>query len=130
MDGGTIQDLNIESAVNACQDMGYAEKDIIVDILICGYMSLPSEAKTGNAINNLVQARDIHGAFNDGNAVLVQERAYPDVKYRYYQLEDPAFACDVTDLLDFNNSTTWCLQEAGRQQAKDALAKRSLEEMA
>lgn len=25
-------------------------------------------------------------------------------------------------MLDFNNSTTWCLQEAGRQQAKDILA--------
>ena len=25
--------------------------------------------------------------------------------------------CGVSDLLDFNNSTTWCLQVAGRKQA-------------
>ena len=53
MDGGTIYDVNVDSAVNACLDMGYAQEDIIVDVLICSYDAVPSEAKSGNTINNL-----------------------------------------------------------------------------
>lgn len=37
-----------------------------------------------------------------------------------YWFEDHTH-CPDNSQLDFNNSTTWCLQEAGRQDAKDML---------
>ena len=44
MDGGTIWDVNIDSAVNICLDMGFDQKDIIIDVLTCTYSSIPTEA--------------------------------------------------------------------------------------
>ena len=36
MDGGTVMNINILSAVTQCNDMGYDDKDIIIDTFICG----------------------------------------------------------------------------------------------
>ena len=38
MDGGTVWDVNIDSAVNQCLNMGYPEDKIILDVLVCGYI--------------------------------------------------------------------------------------------
>ena len=51
------------------------------------------------------------------NAVQWQLRAHPDVNFRYlFYQEDLNW-----DLLNFNNSTTWPLQEQGRKDAQDML---------
>ena len=102
------------------------ESDIIVDILICGYDAPPTETKTGPTWKNWMQSWAVHGFNNGSNAVEEQERAYPNVDYRYYfQDQDD---CHVNNYLDFNNSTTWCLQEAGRAQAKEAIEQLRLEQ--
>ena len=36
MDGGTVWNINIDSAVNQCFEMGYAEEDIIMDVILVG----------------------------------------------------------------------------------------------
>ena len=43
MDGGTIWDVDIDYAINTCLDKGFAQKDIIIDVLTCGYHSIPTE---------------------------------------------------------------------------------------
>ena len=47
-------------------------------------------------------------------------RAYPNVEKRYY-IQERDTGCHVPNMLDFNNSTTWCLQEAGRRDAQKFL---------
>jgi predicted acylesterase/phospholipase RssA len=37
MDGGTVWNVNVDSAVEQCLAMGYDEKDIIIDAVVCGY---------------------------------------------------------------------------------------------
>ena len=69
MDGGTIWDVNVDSAVNACLDMGYSQEDIIIDTLICSYTEMPTETDTGNTVNNVAQSFHIHSALNSGDAV-------------------------------------------------------------
>ena len=44
MDGGTVWNVNVNSAVRQCMDMGYDQSDIIVDVLVCSYTEWPSEA--------------------------------------------------------------------------------------
>ena len=44
----------------------------------------------------------------------------PKIEIRYW-FEDHT-NCPDNSQLDFNNSTTWCLQEAGRKDAKDMLS--------
>ena len=84
MDGGTIWDVNVDSAVNACLNMGYSQEDIIIDTLVCSYTEMPTETDVGNTVNNFAQSFHIHGALNNGDAIAEQERAYPNVNYRYY----------------------------------------------
>ena len=46
--------------------------------------------------------------------------AYPEAEARFYfQLHNSG--CSNPNSLNFNNETTWCMQEAGRQDAIDML---------
>jgi len=75
--------------------------------MICDYTEAIGEETTGDTVNNWFQARSIHHFYNDSNDVNEQEAPYPNVNYRYYFQDDDD--CGVKNLLDFNNSTTWCL---------------------
>lgn len=54
MDGGTVWNTNLSSAVLQCLDMGYDTSDIIVDIAICGSSHVPTEDETTKTIDNLM----------------------------------------------------------------------------
>ena len=84
MDGGTVWNINVSSAVKQCLDMGFEQSDIIVDVAICGYTEPTAEQAAGNAVQNWLHAYQVRGAHNGMNAVGEQERAFPDVEYRYY----------------------------------------------
>lgn len=43
MDGGTIWNINIDSAIKECLKIVDDPADIIVDILVCGYNEIPQE---------------------------------------------------------------------------------------
>ena len=120
MDGGTIWDVNIDSPIEQCYDMGITEdSNIIVDIAICGPSKDGSFEAEKNAINNYMQARQLRDAYHSMNSIQWQRRANPDINYRYlFNLQEPTTG---KQLLDFNNSTTWELQEQGRQDASDML---------
>ena len=48
MDGGTIYNINIESAIRQCTDMGYDESKIIIDALFCDSGEDPSTIEDGD----------------------------------------------------------------------------------
>jgi predicted acylesterase/phospholipase RssA len=35
MDGGTVWNVNIDSAVNQCREMGATNEEITIDVLVC-----------------------------------------------------------------------------------------------
>ncbi len=41
MDGGTVWNVNIDSAVKRCLEHGFDQEDIIVDIAVCDKLSHP-----------------------------------------------------------------------------------------
>jgi predicted acylesterase/phospholipase RssA len=49
MDGGTVWNINIVSAIEQCLNNGYAEEDVVLDMYICGFSNLTVEA---NGTNN------------------------------------------------------------------------------
>lgn len=59
MDGGTVWNTNLVSAVDKCKDMGFEDKDIILDIILCGSKQIGDIGDTGNAINNYLRYYDI-----------------------------------------------------------------------
>lgn len=114
-----MQNINILSAVQQCNDMGYEDKDIIIDTLICGNPNIEKWDKSGHTIGNTVRSFQI-GMYNNGmNGYKDQMHAHPDVEWRYVinQLHGSSGMSEVS----FNNSTTWALQLDGRAQAKALL---------
>ena len=124
MDGGTIWDVNVQSAIEQCMEIVDDQADIILDVMICDYQEAPQPPDKTNTIHNFWRQREIHHFYHDMNDVHQQEAPYPNVNYRsYFQDNDD---CNVSNLLDFKNSTTWCLQQTGRDDAKKFLAANGL----
>jgi len=124
MDGGTVWDVNVQSAIEQCLEIVEDQSDIILDIMICSYQEdLQAPDKT-NTIHNFWRQREIHHFYNDSNDVNMQEAPYPMVNYRHYFQDNDD--CDIDNLLDFKNSTTWCMQTFGREQAQKELAAQGL----
>ena len=123
MDGGTVWDVNVDSAINQCLEIVDSLEDIIIDVAICGYTKRTGHTISKNAMDNFMAARDEREFYSNTNTVQSSLAAYPGVQSRYYFQGnyDDYHGCVVPNDLDFNNSTTWCLQEAGRQDAKDML---------
>jgi hypothetical protein len=119
MDGGTVDNINILSAITQCNDMGFADKDIIIDTLICGNPSISQWDKSGNTISNMLRSHKI-GSFNNGaNGYTDQMHAHPDVEWRY--VINQLHGSGGLEEVNFNNATTWALQLDGRAQAKALL---------
>lgn len=53
------------------------------------------------------------------NSIVSELDAFPNAELRYY-FQEHGTGCSGSSL-DFNNSTTWCLQEAGRRDAQNML---------
>jgi len=119
MDGGTVWNVNLDTAVENCMEIVDDYSDIIVDVAICGYQSEPGASVSRNAITNWQIAKSTRDYYNGGNSLWSQAKGYPGIDMRYYFQERNS--CPGAGGLDFNNSTTWCLQEAGRADAKAML---------
>jgi predicted acylesterase/phospholipase RssA len=53
MDGGTVWNVNIDSAINQCHDMGATDDEITLDVLICGGPGMtPPQEEVSNSIQN------------------------------------------------------------------------------
>ena len=69
MDGCTVWDINVDSAIKECLNMGYDQRDIIVDQLICSSHNYDAtESKSGKTIDNLFQSFRIGQAYSNMDA--------------------------------------------------------------
>ena len=58
MDGGTVWDVNVQSAINQCLEVVEKESDIIVDVLVCSESTRPTHEETSkHAYTDWMQAR-------------------------------------------------------------------------
>lgn len=69
MDGGTVYDVNIDSAVNQCLDMGFEEKDIIMDVVVCGDSERHGEKISMNAYTNFSNGKTEHDFYVNTNSI-------------------------------------------------------------
>lgn len=65
-----------------------------------------------------MDARAIGKYYVGMNSIANEIRSHNDVEYRYYFGEYDTGCQGPLGLMDFRNSTTWCLQEVGRNDAK------------
>lgn len=85
MDGGSVWNTNLVSAVDKCMEIvGNNQSDIVMDIIILGQDRLNQSNKTGNSIHNYLRYRDIKSFNKQAADIMVFAQAYPNVTYRYF----------------------------------------------
>ena len=117
MDGGTAWGVNIDSAIQQCLEIVEDPSDIIIDIAICDYHAPVEGTISNNAYRNFQTDQAIGNYWKKMGTVSQQMQALEGVEYRYF-FEMQNITCPQGTSLDMANSTTWCLQERGRQDAK------------
>lgn len=119
IDGGYGLAFNLMTAVQQCLEKVDDEKDIIVDVAVCATIDLPETGVTNNAYDNHKVAKSIRNYNTQTASLTAQVQAFPEITVRNYFQESTS--CPGHGGLSFDNSTTWCLQEQGRSDAKAML---------
>ena len=59
MDGGTVWNTNLVSAVEKCRSMGYSDKQITLDIITCGFKDQKPYTLSKNAYSNQLRYQNL-----------------------------------------------------------------------
>lgn len=121
MDGGTVWNTNLVSAVERCRETADDDSDITVDILVCRSYNLPPRGDTGKTLENYLRYEEIKSYHQDVNDVVEIMQAYPKVNFRYYVSPSETLAGGL-DIINVNNATvTWPMQMIGRKDGETAV---------
>lgn len=85
-DGGVVLGANVFSAVNRCKALGFAEKDIVLDLITCNSdrLSVWNATEHNHAAQIKARATTVQ-SFAMGMADIFDAcRAYPNLGWRYY----------------------------------------------
>lgn len=69
MDGGTVWNANLDTALQQCRELVDRNEDIIVDVLITNIYKKPVETVEKNAFSNYRNAKEIHDYYVNYNAL-------------------------------------------------------------
>lgn len=91
MDGGTIWDVNVISAVEQCLQIVDDVSKIVIDVAICG-PGVEDEFDPGrNSATNWLHNWQLHRSYHGMNSIQWQQRSYPEADYRYlFYMQEPA----------------------------------------
>jgi len=122
VDGGVIWNIDIDSAVRRCKEVVNDEKDIIIDMILCGNYQMKTVDDLANftAMEHYKRAKEIsdfyHG-MDDYNSSIVQ---HPDVSFRYIIAPSEPLS-DGGSSLSFDEKTIDRWFEIGHKDAKNAV---------
>ena len=82
-DGSTIWDLDIFSVVNKCQDLGYDDSNIVVDVIMTSEKTLKTvDASDYHSIQMLWRYLEVSRYYSNMDGLLRAQFAYPNVTFR------------------------------------------------
>lgn len=82
-DGSTIWDLDIFSVVNRCQDQGFADEDIVVDVVMTSEKNLKQvDASDYKSLQMLWRYLEVSRYYSNMDGLLRAQFAYPNVYFR------------------------------------------------
>ena len=121
MDGGTVWNVNIGSAIEGCLEIVDDISKINIDIVFCttGRNEHPIPETSPRAWENWLRAKEISHVHSGHDSIIAEMRAYPTANWRYLFME-PGGAGGAQQL-NFNPETTWPVQLLGREKALEAL---------
>lgn len=121
MDGGTVYNTNLVSAIERCRETVDDDKDITLDIIICDSPTLGEWSDQNNALSNYLRFNAIKSYYDSIADIYRFKQAFPDVNYRYYSQPSTPLAGGL-GILNFNNETsTFPMQMVGRLDGENAV---------
>lgn len=116
MDGGTEYNINLESAIRQCEDMGYEQSQIVIDSLFCGFTDLPETIEDGDKTwEYFFRKRDLSKYYHNSGSIAYTMAAHPDVTMRYVIKEVDGLG--GLKQINFEGDFTWPYQQMGMQDA-------------
>jgi hypothetical protein len=70
MDGGTVWNTNMVSAITKCLELVDDPSKIIMDIIICDTAKVSNKPNSTNAIDNYLRFKDIKGYYKSLNDII------------------------------------------------------------
>lgn len=104
MDGGTVYNANIVSGITMCEELGFAQEDIVVDVYNCGNVGVKEISKDGHTRANWSRDRYLRDAYGFETYLYDTMQTFPDVDYRY--IVGVTFDYDSSALMNFNPENT------------------------
>lgn len=85
IDGGVIWNLDVPSAVRRCKEIVDDEKDIIIDLVLCGDSKIKNvdSFHKYSTLDHLFRGMEIKSFYNGMNDYTSSVVMYPDVEFRY-----------------------------------------------
>lgn len=121
MDGGTVWNTNMISAIEHCLTIVDDESKITLDIAVCGSHYLEEMTDDKKAVGNLNRKNQIKDYYQSMGDIQEFMNAHPTVNYRHY-VQPSGKVAGGMDMLNFDNSTnTWPMQMLGRKDGKAAV---------
>lgn len=122
MDGGTVWNTNLVSAVQRCREQVDDDSQITLDIIVCGYPKIDTTWEfKDETIENFLRYKDIKDFYSHSEDIAGFIKAFPKVNFRYFLAPSQPLAGGLA-ILDFNNATsTWPMQMIGRTDGENAI---------
>lgn len=121
IDGGSVWNTNLVSAVQRCRESVDSDSQITVDIVVCFAHDIDAKFElSGNTIDNFMRYKDIKDYYSGMDDVLETIQAFPEVNFRYYV--QPSSSLPIFKILNVHNETsTYPMQMQGRLDGENAI---------
>ena len=122
MDGGTVYNINLVSAVHRCREVVDDDSKIVLDIIDCfASAKLDGWEDPNNALSNYLRFKSIKQYHDNVEDVYGFAEFFPNVTIRHYITPSGEMAGGL-NLLNADNATvTWPMQMLGRLDGENAV---------
>lgn len=121
MDGGTVYNTNLVSAVERCREQVDDDSQITLDVIICDDYHIEEWHDQNDALNNYMRFTDFKSSYDGMADVYNFKQAYTKINYRYY-IQPSVPLPGGLSLLNFDNKTnTFPMQMQGRLDGENAI---------
>ena len=120
MDGGTVWNTNLVSAIDRCMEIVDDQSKIVLDIIILGQSKLNKTEVNSNSIGNYLRYRDIKTYSKSAADIIEFGQAYPNVTYRYFFKSSKPLTSGLQEM-QFTPEVLGPMIELGKEDAKNML---------
>ena len=123
IDGGSVWNVNVPSAIDRCRNEGFEDENIIVDIVLCNAAQAVGFdwEDRDNSVANLEHYKRIKKRTTNMNNIAEFMSAYPKVDFRYLIMPQEEMPGGLSWMIFDNDTVTWDVQMIGRKDGARAV---------